>query len=159
MAVARAADATLEGLDQHVQQGGIDPMPSVDDPEHPAPVERRGRDPGPPVFGQVVHDRVLGEVQRQLVQQRDVSGHDDRWGVNVEPHPPLACDHLKVLGGAFGSEGQVDGPGLGWFRLEPGHQQQRLGQVGGAGVGVAKAGQQGGDVRVGIGLCNLDQRS
>ena len=93
-----------------------------------------GRDPHGALVRQVVDDRVVHEVRRQLQQERVRADGGRRLAGGLDGDAALFCEREERFGGFFGHQGQVDvfsgeGPLVG-----AAEQEQGFGEVDRSGV-------------------------
>ena len=109
-------------------------LAGVLDGEHRTPGVNAGRDPHGAVFRQVVDDRVLHEVRRQLQQERVRADGGGHVAGGLDGEAAFLGEGEERLGGLFRDEGQVDvlageGPSVG-----AAEQEQCFGEVDRPGV-------------------------
>ncbi len=93
-----------------------------------------GRDPHGALFGQVVDDRVLHEVRRQLQQERVRADGGGRVGGGLDREAAPFCQGEERFSGFFRDEGQVDVLSRERPLVGAAEQEQRFGEVDRSGV-------------------------
>jgi hypothetical protein len=129
----------LKRLDQRGHQVCGELPAGVLDGEPHGPGADAGPDPDAALVGQVVDDRVVYEVRRQLQEQRGRAHGGGHLAGGLDGEAALLREREKRFGGLFREEGQVDrfpdeGPLIG-----AAEQEQRLGEVDRPGVDQVEA--------------------
>ena len=96
VAVADPSRAALERLDERGDQLAGELLAGVLDGEHRRPASHAGGDPHAAALGEVVDDRVVHEVRRQLLQERAGADGGGRVAGGLEVRPRCSARGRSV---------------------------------------------------------------
>jgi hypothetical protein len=103
-----ALGAALKRLDKGGDRLVVELLAGVLDSEHHMLRVNAGRDPYGALLGQVMDDRVVHEVRRQLEQERLGADGGGQLAGGFDGDAMSFCERKECFSGLFGDEGQVD---------------------------------------------------